>query len=381
MRLKQFSVKGYKNFRQEIVLEDMGTICAIHGENNVGKSNLLEAMQLFFQLCGKLLTTAPGVAIRLSAKELAPLGFKTSEIFTLGLKNPIAMKAILMSKQEEFAQRAIQQLKTSEIHISIELKTVQNDNLECELTTLKSSDGTDFIDAHINSGLLERVFTSYKENPFALVGVDRRISENEIETVRNIVPQTLLLKLYDMRDSLDDSVYKSELFVRTLQRFNDVLGEGEFVAIFNRHTNRANLAFQPKKSKFGRMPIEILGSGIQQIVALVARLLVSDATFVAIEEPELNLRYTLQLRLREIFKEIAEDPFGPQQIFISSHSPAFEFGEHFYAMRFSSEGPTVEHRPIQEASIFTQHYADAPSTLESAPMGYVSSDGLVKLPE
>jgi hypothetical protein len=143
----------------------------------------------------------------------------------------------------------------------------------------------------------------------------------------------------------------------------------------------ANLAFQPKNSKFGRIPIEILGSGIQQVVALVARLLVSDATFVAIEEPELNLRYTLQLRLREIFQEIVADPFGPQQLFISSHSPAFEFGEHFYAMRFSSDGPTVEPRPIQEANIFTQHYADAPSPLESAPMGYVSSDGLVKLPE
>jgi AAA15 family ATPase/GTPase len=35
MQLKRFAV---------------GTIAVIHGENNVGKSNLLEAMQLFFQL-------------------------------------------------------------------------------------------------------------------------------------------------------------------------------------------------------------------------------------------------------------------------------------------------------------------------------------------
>jgi AAA15 family ATPase/GTPase len=27
----------------------MGAICVIHGENNIGKSNVLEAMQLFFQ--------------------------------------------------------------------------------------------------------------------------------------------------------------------------------------------------------------------------------------------------------------------------------------------------------------------------------------------
>jgi len=62
--------------------------------------------------------------------------------------------------------------------------------------------------------------------------------------------------------------------------------------------------------------------------------------------------HTLQLRLREIFQEILEDSFGPQQIFISSHSPAFEFGKHFYAMRMGNEGPFVEHRPIKQATDF-----------------------------
>ena len=37
MQIKRFSVKGYKNFQNEIVLENMGNICVIHGENNVGK--------------------------------------------------------------------------------------------------------------------------------------------------------------------------------------------------------------------------------------------------------------------------------------------------------------------------------------------------------
>jgi hypothetical protein len=95
----------------------------------------------------------------------------------------------------------------------------------------------------------------------------------------------------------------------------------------------------------------------------------------------LNLRYTLQLRLREIFQEIVEDPVGPKQIIISSHSPAFEFGKHFYAMRTGKDAPTLTQSPIAEANYFTEHYSDTASTDESAPMGYVSSEGLVKLPE
>jgi len=142
MRLKRFSVKGFKNFRQEIVLEDMGTICVIHGENNVGKSNVLEAMQLFFQLFHKI-------------------------------------------------QKAHNELKMTK-------KIPQSQ-------------------------------APFFENQFALIGVDRRIYEKEIETERLMVPQTLLLKLYDARDSLEPAIFeKWELFVRTMQKFNDVLGVGEF---------------------------------------------------------------------------------------------------------------------------------------------------------
>ena len=31
-------------------MENMGAVCVIHGENNVGKSNLLEAQFLFLQI-------------------------------------------------------------------------------------------------------------------------------------------------------------------------------------------------------------------------------------------------------------------------------------------------------------------------------------------
>lgn len=50
MQLERFAVKGYKNFQREVVMEDMGPVCVIHGENNVGKSNLLEAQFLFLQI-------------------------------------------------------------------------------------------------------------------------------------------------------------------------------------------------------------------------------------------------------------------------------------------------------------------------------------------
>jgi predicted ATPase len=355
MRLKRFAVKGFKNFRQEIVLEEMGTICVIHGENNVGKSNVLEAIQLFFQLFHQ----TEGIV---GMEEFGSLThFTVNEIFTLGSESPITMSATLALEPPE---QASDDGKFYDINITLEKKSQQ----ELKLTKTLSQIQAPWL-------------TKLSNNPFALIGVDRRISDIEIETVRHIVPQTLLLKLYDAKDSIEPAIFeKWELFVKTLQKFNDVLGDGEFVSIFNRHNNRANLVFQSNQPK-RRIPIEILGSGIQQVVALVARLLVSDASLVAIEEPELNLRYTLQLRLREILPEIVAAPVGPQQIFLTSHSPAFEFGNHFYAMKANNGEVTIKHLPIKQAHLFTEHDANAPNLGETAPQCYVSSDRLVRLPE
>jgi hypothetical protein len=130
-----------------------------------------------------------------------------------------------------------------------------------------------------------------------------------------------------------------------------------------------------------RIPLEMLGAGIQQVVVLIARLLISDATLIAIEEPELNLRYTLQLRFGEILNDIVKDKVGPQQLFLTSHSPAFEFGEYFYAMKTNRNGPTVKRYPIENVDIFTQHWQRSHPVGKTAPLCYVSGDGMVQLPE
>ncbi len=380
MQLKRFSVKGFKNFRTEIVLEDMGAICVIHGENNVGKSNVLEAMQLFFQLLKRMAWVQ-----QMTSSDIEKIGFLPSEIFNLEFMDAIELNAIFNIEPHEIKDAGIEELLPSDqVQIGFQLKPIY-DHFNYQVTQFQFADGTDVTQGSTeqkNYSLQFAVFIATSK-PFELIGVDRHISTNEIEAKRELVPQSLRLQLYDAKESLEFlSSNRWKLFVSTLQKFDDVLGDGEFVAIFNRHTSRANLVFESSSARAPtatiRIPIDMLGSGIQQVVALIARLLISNATCVAIEEPELNLRYTLQLRLREIFHEIVKAPVGPQQIFLTSHSPAFEFGEHFYAM---TGEPTVKRLPIKTAHFFTEHDANAPKIGETAPQCYVSSERLVRLPE
>lgn len=47
--LEQFEVSGFKNLTQPIIFGPLGQINVIHGPNNVGKSNLLQAIDLSFR--------------------------------------------------------------------------------------------------------------------------------------------------------------------------------------------------------------------------------------------------------------------------------------------------------------------------------------------
>jgi hypothetical protein len=123
----------------------------------------------------------------------------------------------------------------------------------------------------------------------------------------------------------------------------------------------------------------LLGTGVQQLAALLGHLLMANASIIAIEEPELNLRYTLQVRLRDLLRRVIGTQAGPSQVFLASHSPAFEVGDTFYAMRPTPQGPTLDKRPVREALAFTEHAAHVPSG--SAPISYVTSEGLVRLPD
>jgi len=398
MRLTQFSVKGFKNFRQKIGLEEMGAICVIHGENNIGKSNVLEAMQLFFQLL-KVQDQDNALVLnqQMTFSDIEQLGFIASDIFNLAFPLAIELNATFNIENLELKEAGIEELlPCSKVQINQVIKPSYG-TFNYQLTHFQFADGTDVTQTkgteaqktyakQIAKFMAQHVLPLKAEEAhdrLILIGIDRLMSSREREARRGVVPQTLCLQLYDAKESRERG-YRNrwKLFVRTLQKFNDMLGEGEFTVLFDRKTGRADLAFESSSSIL--TPIEMLGSGIQQAVALIARLLMSQATFVAIEEPELNLRYTLQLRLQEIFDELIKTSLGPQQIFLTSHSPAFESGEHFYAMRTTQNGPIIERRAIQGAESFTQHYAQsyAPTVdKRKAALCYVSNEGLILLPE
>jgi hypothetical protein len=389
MRLQRFEVQGYKNLRQRVVLEDLGAINVIHGENNVGKSNLLQAIGLFFRVLGHLHDTNASSPMRTAwsckVADWNATGFPSAEIFDLETPEaprPIELLAhIGLEAEERAALPPHESVQSVEITVRIE-RFVDSIQVWVPRVRLDERDAEE--EWKRLALLLSRRHlpqTQLSAPRFALLGTDRRLWDERGDENRDLVPASLLLQLYDAKEAFDSARYRRwELFTKMMARFEDMLGEGSFVAVYDRRVNRANLAWQ---TKHARIPVALLGSGVQQIIAIVARLLMSDATIVAIEEPELNLRFSLQRRLHDIFEEIVNEDVGLRQIFLTSHSPGFESGQFFYGMSATSDGPVIERRPVDQASIYTEHAlaAKVETSLHArnAVPAWVSSDGVVQL--
>ncbi len=366
MRLTSFRVRGFKNLTEWVKLEDLAEINVIHGPNNVGKSNLLQAMQLFFRLLAQIdekLRQQQGER-PLSEGDRKALGFERNELFNLSQPGmPIELSGL----------------------IQLDGGQLPGGSAEIDLVVTWIGPQVQF--------KLERFFLNGRDGrnddawplavEFARSATRRLIPEHGgisrfayVPSLRPIDYQ-LALELYDAKESTDpESVQRWSRFVDAMKRFSDVLGEGSFVAIYERKIERANLLLDTGDM---RVLLEHLGSGIQQVAMLVGHLLMTKADIVAVEEPEQNLKFDLQERLHDLFASIVGKPGGPTQLFLTSHSPAFESGDHFYYLKPGRTGPVIEKRDKALAMTSVGYRTEVADLPPGATLSYVSTDGVVRL--
>jgi hypothetical protein len=415
MRLQWFEIEGYKNIRAPVRLEDLAEVNVLHGDNNVGKSNLLEAIGLLFVLLQALreevrggVSLAERFARRTPPEQVlededasvlgtarswtyfAERGFPPGEIFHLQQPRPIRLRAGLLLETQELDEGDPSWLARP-LSLGVRLER-REDELVMALEELRQADGT-----HVGSEegdiarVLERLVRRRRQKTFeprfALVRADRTVAaesepgskESVPLATRELLPPELALALYDAESATDPVLrQRFEQFRRALESFRDLLGDGQWQVRYDRRADRAEVSFD---SATARIPLRLMGSGVQQVVSLTARLVMTGADIMAVEEPELNLRHGAQLRLREIFRQLVRDSQGPSQLFLTSHSPAFETRDIFYALTRSPEGPRVEKRPSAEAFRYTLPETSVPPAGARAPLSYVTSEGLVLIPE
>lgn len=384
MYLKRYEVSGFKNLTGPVVLEDLGPVNVLHGENNVGKSNVLQSIDWFFALlpltASKRGMGPPGVAlVQLSGLHQRVLD---DQVFNLSVPRPIRWSVTVTVEAADLARVGIPDVGPLDVEVGVELGGTPTDPRVFSTTGRASlPSGVEF------ETVIEWLGLGFGpvrgSTAFGLVDTWRRVRGDEPtptpQQVRSIIPESRLLALYDAREALDPvprarwAAYEQAMGVLAA-----TLGGGRFLLTFQRQMGRALLVYEQGEV---RVPASLLGTGIQQVAALIMQVVTSDAAIVGVEEPELNLRYSLQLTLREMFDSLVGSTRGVRQLFLTSHSPAFEHGDHFYWMRHGTDGPTVEKRSLKDVADAT-----AMTSLDTVPSGhavtsYVTTEGLTRVPE
>jgi len=384
--LQEFEVTGYKNLTQRVTFGPLGRINVIHGENNVGKSNLLQAMDLFFRLLEIVWDKEfPRNPKLIPASNFERLGHPVNEIFNLVEPTPLQVTGTFSFSEDKFGPWLPNQVQSSE-ELGIRA-SLQGDDVQVQIVHLSPGLSDQEVLLFVLNFLprvqLWQARKTY--NRFVLLGVNRRLMvEDTTPPGLHIVPQQLRDALFDAKESREATMVRRwELFVEAMKQFEPILGPGRFDTAFDRQSNQADLVFD---SGDMRIAVNLLGSGVQQSVALLGQLLMTPATLVGIEEPELNLRYTLQKQLLKAFQEITASEHGPEQLFLTSHSPAFEAEEQFFAMDMVNGAPTLSQRSRSQARVYTgtrdeEDLYPEMHAQRSEPVCYVSGEGLVLLPE
>ena len=376
MKLKSFHVQGFKSL-VDVKLDDLQDINVFHGPNNVGKSNILQALEFFFGLLSP--STLRG------AMNEEPLQLEGT---ILNVFNPGAVSfgaEIAEAEPEGYAAQ-----------LECKVQPAASQGLEAIGPAIRCLRGAyeggrseqRGINQSVRDEALDKLMPVLPTGGRAttlltLLDARRRSAPGHgMEGGDAIVPQSLRDAFFDTKEHQDARVRaRWELFKDLFRQLPPPLGPVELDTAFSRSAGKADLICIINSAS---VTLDDLGTGLQQLVALIGHLLTTDARMVAIEEPELNLSYPLQKVLLAMFERITTEEAGPSQLFLASHSPAFDGAGHFYRVWMEDRETRVEPAPASRKYAETQT-PTRPDLEDVRPpahalSGYLTTEGLVELP-
>jgi AAA domain, putative AbiEii toxin, Type IV TA system len=365
MKLNSFTVEGFKNLPQPVTFGPLQAINVLHGANNAGKSNLLQAMDVLFRLLGTGNQVSKSQVVGLENGEKL-IGCSFTELFHLETPTPIRWRVELSIDAAELEEMSIEpELPTDAVTLVADLTPglAGAAQFRIEQFLLGERDGASPVDvakldpekdigvafAQTLRGVIAGTFAlddSRRGSPFARL--DLRCPGGG-EAGGGRVPQAIREALFDARQAVDRELRRRwSLFSQLAAALEPELGPGQFETAFDRQTGRADLVFDNGEVAY---PIGWLGSGIQQLVALLGSLALTRARYVALEEPELHLAHSLQGRLPGLLATVLASGCGPQQFFVASQSRALDAGDNSFVMERAEAAPELVQRAWEEGPV------------------------------
>lgn len=375
LRIRELAITNYRTFRERTVIPFSGAggtadaIATFHGDNGAGKSNGVEALDLFFRAGLEILSHSGAHAtVPWDAKQTAG-----AAPFAVSYRDRPAGAVGPTEVEVHFADARLGAISLR-CTPSGERVTLQLERLEGAADQPPSFKPVRRQD---RTQLLTWLQTPFGpgSRPFAVLDARRHARWLEGPARASLLPAGLAEELFAFRTALRPALRdRWRRFTKLLERFETFRGkEVSIERIDPKGTPELILEERDRLVlAFGE-----LSSGEQQVLVLCAALVLSNAPILVIEEPEISLDHKNQSLLKGILQE-AVDTGLVDQIILESHVPSFD-GPDVIRFRRDEHGSTAVER-VPSATVNAAELARK-AEQQGAKQRWVTRDGYTQLPE
>ena len=331
MRIQTIRIKNFRSLR-DISLENLGNMVVLIGANSSGKSNLMEALFLFFNELDEALQRDIGsiddhiwfnrnpsvpvelsVTIELPRDELQRI-FPESVLkyFEVADANHLTLTRVIGGDPSAATW------KTNEVSLNgvfmIKNGSPQPPRPVAETEEPEESESkVEEISMIGVPGEFLSVLSQELKGRFTIIGAARDVRADLPSFAgRNpMVDSTILRELVRLGQS--DKKVDQEKWVEVTEQFDRVSPKIKDLSV-----RGSTLALREEEARL-YFPLSLMGGGHQEATAIICRLITETDKIVGIEEPEIHLHPELARKLFEELKRISEH----QQIFVATHSTIF----------------------------------------------------------
>lgn len=335
MKVNKFSIKNYRSLK-DIAINEFDSTTIFYGDNNAGKSNILNALELLFKRKQTLhegnLTEAQNFYlgnIPDSKNNFYNNDTKTPITFSVEIQVDISELNISDNISKIFAKKGAYTFtfsgKISFIEGAGDYSEIKFEEISAGAIIIYSNrDKVDFfpslkqVDIPTLAASFNKLINVFNDCVH-IVSSDRDMHEASVmdENVSVLSPKTFKNFLQNL--------YLSPQGFPLFEEINEVFSNPPFsygTISFSKEPD-SKLELMIKEGDF-RLPIKHLGSGVLQSLYIIASIIYSKSKIVCIEELEQNLSPRKQYEiLRKIQSMIGDDRRSLNQLIISSHSAVY----------------------------------------------------------
>ncbi|USS90680.1 ATP-dependent nuclease [Fructilactobacillus carniphilus] len=316
IKINSFTIGNFRSFKEQHNSKDFNNLKSINvltGENNTGKTNVLRALNLFFN---------PD-----SYNEYEDRNY-INRITGGGSSHPILRIDLLDTNQDK--------------HLKIKLAfSKKNNGIQYNYDIV---DGTSL--NNLNEHSSTKDILNFIQNKFKIVylgATDESITDQADRVLTDMILSYYKRKNRKIKKSIDDFENSYKTLITNLKNNLQILSEGMKSDFQNlpqsfypelEITKEQKITdflidnFQVKINDTYSQPLKVKGSGVQRSsiilmnLFLVNNLYKNKNTIILLDEPEAFLYPTLVKSLKNIFQKVI-DSNDQMQSFITTHSPQF----------------------------------------------------------